>query len=134
MNLTDTPRESFFSGVEDGNGQKYVSVHDATMDHFTGLNHVANIYIIIRDKVDMATLSLIAGGGQQTSYFVLVECDGGPDHNLVHLANHIYLFALLFVENMDKLVATRGCPGLSYMNTDKLAISIINIGLSGLVL
>ena len=32
---------------------------------------------------------------------------------------------------MEKLVATRGFPGLSYLNTAKLSMAILNIGLSG---
>ena len=82
----------------------------------------------------METIGLIAGGWQPTPYLLIVKCDGGPDHNLYHLANHISLFALLLVGIMDKLVATRGFPGLSYLNTAKRAIAILNIGLSGLEL
>ena len=62
-------------------------VHDATMDHSTGLKQVTNLYRIMRDEPEMVTLGLIAGGGQPNPYFVLVECDGGPGHNLCHLAN-----------------------------------------------
>ena len=109
-------------------------VHDATMDHSTGLKHVKNLYRIMRDKAKMATLGLIAGGGQPTPYFVLVECDEGPDHNLCHLANQISLFALFLVGNMDMFLATRDCPGLSYLNTAERAMAILNIGLSGLSL
>ena len=35
---------------------------------------------------------------------------------------------------MDKLVATRGCPGLSCLNTSEQAMVILNIGLSSLAL
>ena len=35
---------------------------------------------------------------------------------------------------MDKLVATCGCPDLSYLNTAEQSMAILNIGLSGLVL
>ena len=35
---------------------------------------------------------------------------------------------------MDKLTATRGCPGLSYLNTCERAMSILNIGFSALSL
>ena len=113
MNLTEMSGESIFSGGEDGNGRIYMSFHDATMDHSTGIKHVANIYRIIRDKADLATLGLIAGGGQPNNYLVTVECDGVPDHNLGH-ANQISMFALFLVVNMDNLVATCGCLGLSY--------------------
>ena len=64
----------------------------------------------------MATIGLIAGGGRPTPYLFIVECDGGPNHNVYHLANQISLFVLLPVGNMDKLVETLSCPGLSYLN------------------
>ena len=35
---------------------------------------------------------------------------------------------------MEKLVARHGCPGLSYLNTAKLSMAILNIALSGLAL
>ena len=82
----------------------------------------------------MATLSLIAGGERPTPYFFLVECDGKPDHNLGHLLNQISLFVLSFSGNMEKLVATCGCPELVYLNTAEQVMAILNIGLSGLAL
>ena len=44
------------------------------------------------------------------------------------------MFALFLVGNMYKLLATRGCPGFSCLNTAERAIAILNIGLSGLAL
>ena len=35
---------------------------------------------------------------------------------------------------MDKLIETRSCPGLSYLNTTGQAMAILKIGLSGLEL
>ena len=134
MNLTETPGEYLFSGGEYGNGQIYVSVHDATMYRSIGLKHVANFCIIVRDKAEMATLGLIAGGVQPNPYFAIVECDGGPDQNLGHLSNQISIFALFLVGNMYKLVAISSFPGLSDMNTSERAMAVLNIGLSGLVL
>ena len=72
MNLKETPRESLFSGGEDGNGIIYVSVHDATMDRSTRIKHVVNIYRFIREKSEIATLGLISGGLRPTTYFILV--------------------------------------------------------------
>ena len=86
----------------------------------------------MRDEAEMATIGLIAGGGLPAPYLVIFEYDGGPDHKLYHIANQIYLFAVLLVGNMDKLVATRGCPGLSYLNTSERAMDTLKIGLSGL--
>ena len=88
----------------------------------------------MRDEAEMANIGLIAGEGQQTTYLVIVECDGGSNHKLYHLSNHISLFVLLLVVNMDKLVSTRSFPGLYYLNTSEQAMAILNVGLSGLLL
>ena len=134
MNLTETPGESLFSGGKDGNGKIYVSLHDATMDHSTGFKHVANLYRIMRDEAEKATQGLFGGEAKPTPYYVLVECDGGPDHNLRHVGNQVSLFSLFLVGNMDKLVATRGCPGLSYLNSAERAMAILAIGVSSCAL
>ena len=97
MNLTETPVESLFSSGKDGNEQICMSVHDETMDCSTGIKHVANLYIIMIYEEEMTTTSLVADGGRPTPYFVLVKCDGGPEQNLSHLKNQIYMFALLLV-------------------------------------
>ena len=109
-----------------------MSVHNAKTNRSAGIKHVVNIYIIMRDKSEISTLAFIAVGEQPTPYLLLVKCYGGPDHNLGHLANQIYMFGLFLVGNMDKLVATRVCTGLSYLNTVKQAMAILNIGLSGI--
>ena len=44
------------------------------------------------------------------------------------------MFALFLVGKMYKLVATCGCPGLSYLNIFERDMAVLNIGLSGLVL
>ena len=104
------------------------------MDCSTGLKHVKNLYRIMRNESEMVTFGLIAGGELPTPYFVLVKCDGKPDHNLGHLLNQIYLFSLSLAVNNGKLVATCSCTGLSYLNTSEQAMAILNIGLSGLAL
>ena len=134
MKLMETPVESLFSDNKYGNMIIYVSVHNSTMGRSIGLKHVKNVYKIMRDKVEMATLSLIAGGKRPTTYFVLVACYGKPEHNLGHLLNQIYLFSLSLAVNNGKLVATCSCTGLSYLNTSEQAMAILNIGLSGLAL
>ena len=72
MNRIETPVQYIFSDMEYGNGEIYVSFHNATMDCSAGIKHVTNIYIIMRDEAEMATLGLIADGGQRTLYFVLI--------------------------------------------------------------
>ena len=56
------------------------------------------------------------------------------DHNLTHIGNQVALVGLFLSGRMDKLTATRGCPGLSYLNSCERAMPILNIGLSALSL
>ena len=65
-------------------------------------------------------------------YVVLLETDGGPDHNLRFLRNCILLLAAFLVGNMDKLVAVRRCLRHSYLNTVERCMSILNLGLTNL--
>ena len=111
-----------------------MSVHNAKTNRSAGIKHVVNIYIIMRDKSEISTLAFIAVGERPTPYLLLVKCYGGPDHNLSHLENHISVFALILFINIDKLVATHSCPGLSYLKTMERAMAILNIGLSVLAL
>lgn len=67
-------------------------------------------------------------------YVALLETDGGPDHNLKFLHNILSLLALFKLGKMDKLVAVRGCPGLSYLNTVERCMAILNLGLANLAL
>ena len=57
-----------------------------------------------------------ASNTKPLAHLVLMECDGGADHNLTFLFNQLVLFCLFLVGNMDKINATRGTPGLSYLN------------------
>ena len=47
MNLTKTAGDLLFGGGESGNGLIYVSVHDATLDRSSSLNHTASLYNIM---------------------------------------------------------------------------------------
>ena len=50
-------------------------------------------------------------------YNILIECDGGPDHNLTIVSNQVSIFGLFLVGNMDKIISICGFPALSYLNT-----------------
>jgi hypothetical protein len=66
-------------------------------------------------------------------YEILIEADGGCDHNF-YLQNKLALFGLFLKSGVDKLIAIPGCPGLSYLNTEERAMSVLNIGLANLSL
>ena len=46
----------------------------------------------------------------------------------------VALFALFLKSKVNKLIAIRGCPGLSYLDTEERAMSVLNIGLENLSL
>ena len=60
--------------------------------------------------------------------------DSRGDNNLRRVFNQISLLGLFLNGNMDKLVATPECPGLSYLNTVEREISLLNTGISSLSL
>ena len=71
---------------------------------------------------------------QPLTYHVYFETDGGTDNRAMLFSNQIAYLGLFFIGNMDTLVTTRGCPGLSDLNTCGRAMSLFNIGLSSLEL
>ena len=54
--------------------------------------------------------------------------------DLRFFSNHIAYLGLFLIGNMDILVETRGCPWISYRNTYKREMLLLNIGLSSLAL
>ena len=62
------------------------------------------------------------------------ETDGGTGHIATLFSNQIVYLGLFLIVNMDTLMATRGCPGILYLNTCKREILLLNIGLSSLAL
>ena len=68
------------------------------------------------------------------AYVVLIECYGGPDQKLTFFANQLPLIGILLVGNMDKLIETLTCPGISYLKMVERPIYILNYGLVSLAL
>lgn len=144
FNIRDTFGESLFSGGAEGHGHITVALHDAIFEPSTSFHHAASFYKLIVDNTasTRAPESIVTeehaeeGQGLASSmpYYVLIECDGGPDHNITFLSNQIAAFALFLVGNMDKLDILRCCPGLSFLCTTERAMSILNLGLSNLSL
>ena len=135
MNISGNPGDSLYSGGPDGNGRSFVSVHDQTLDPSTGLKHAANYYQyllhVVKERMDTDDIVELKGG---LPYTVLLETDGGPDHNLTFLNNIISLLGLFLVGNMDKLTATRCCSGRSFLNVVERMMSNLTLGQAGLSL
>lgn len=137
MNISEDPSDSLYSGGTDGNGKTFVSIHNQTLDPSSGIKHTAHFYEYLCHEANSETHNSSSNNDSTKSsfpYSVLIEADGGPDHNLTFLSNKIALLGLFLIGNMDKLTATRGCPGLSYLNTAERAMANLNIGLSCLSL
>ncbi len=137
MNQSTEPGDSLYSGGPEGTGRTYVSLHDAVMDPSNGYKHAAHFNDwLIRVANEDSNFVLTPGETRHftkgRAYLVLIECDGGPDHNLTHLSNQLALFGLFLQGDMDKLCATRGCAGLSYLNTAERPMSLLTLGQSGL--
>ena len=59
----------FYSGGENGDGEIYVTLRDATFDGSDIFGHCAQLYQIINNK-------------NVQPFIILLQTDGGPDHNL----------------------------------------------------
>ena len=107
MNKSIKPGDSLYSGGVNGTGQTYVALHNAILNPSSGMKHAAHLLSFIAEK---------GGGRVSFPYLVLLECDGGPDHNLTFLINQISLVGVFLLGGMDKLNALRGCAGRIYSN------------------
>ena len=67
-------------------------------------------------------------------YALLVQTDGGPDHNLTFFRSKLAHVALFLILDLDHLCAIRGAPHGSYLNTVERAMSLLNLGLQNLAL
>ena len=104
MNRSANPGESLYGGGEDGNGRVYVSMHDAILDKSDGYKHAANLYRHLQYEANEGrSANEIDDQIKPSPYFVLVETDGGADHNHTHLANQLAVLGLFLVGNMDKI-------------------------------
>ena len=67
-------------------------------------------------------------------YELLIKTDDGPDHDPRTLHNMMAILSLFLVSGVDKIIAIRCCPGLSYLNTKDRVMSVLHLGLANLAL
>ena len=72
-------------------------------------------------------------------FVVLLETDGGPDHNIIFFEEFISSLSVFLVGEMDNLDGFCGCPGQSYLNTFEPAwiqtvLTICLVCLMGIIL
>ncbi len=141
---------SFFSRGVEGNGQIHVVLRDATFQPSDIFDHCAQLFSTIktkyevRDRGSMASPSSASDIEQdgiqidQTLNALLLQTDGGSDHNITFLRTQLALvglFITLMEEfGLDHFVAIRGAPHGSWLNTVERSMSILNFGLQNLAL
>ena len=125
--------------MADKMGKDYTpSFHDATFNRLFVFHHY---FFLLKYLNDAARKYVPEAAGIEDDnqlipfmpYEVLVEADGGPDHYFT-LKNVLALLSLFLRTNLDKLVAMRGFPRLSYLKTVESAFTFLNIGLANLSL
>ena len=108
---------SFFIGDEDGNGQIFVTLKDATFDPSNVFDHCAQLVDTIRKMAMNPTV-------------LLLQTDGGPDHSLTRCATKFAVIAMCKELDLDHIVVLRGAPNGSARNKVERAMSVLNIPLS----
>ena len=137
MNVGESENESMYSGGENGHGRTQVALHDATLEKSTGFKHMAHLFQAINERSKQNCVECEGDDDNWTDYIpyvVMNETDGGPDHNIQFLSNKLACVAFFLMTPIDRLLMIRGCPGLSRRNVVERAMSLLNIGLSGLAL
>ena len=122
-NIPDEIDGSFFSGGADGNGQIRVVLRDAVFDPSNVFCHSAQLVAAMEDRYKDTKPAAL-----------LLQTDGGPDHNITFLKTQLALLATFVKLDLDHFVAIRGAPHGSWLNTVERAMSILNLGLMNLSL
>ena len=96
MNQSLDPANSLYSGGLEGTGRAYVSLHDAILDPSNGWKHAAHLARFIVRIANEQDFILSHDNPvkyvKDQAYLVLMECDGGLDHNLTFLQiSYLYL-------------------------------------------
>ena len=148
-NIPSEYNGSFFSGGVEGNGQIHVVLRDATFQPSDVFDHCAQLFSTIKTKYEArdrdstaspSSASDIEDGIEigQTINAILLQTDGGPNHNITFLRTQLALVALFITLmeefGLDHFVAIRGAPHGSWLNTVERSMSILNFGLQNLAL
>ena len=129
FNIGKDMGSSLFSGGEDGNGIMEVSIHDHT---FKPLNVFAHMTTVL---LELERRALQKCNGTENSkkfmpYFLFMEADGGPDHNITFVRSKLAVTALWLVTGIDRIASVRCCAGWSALNTAEKGMGLLNMGWS----
>lgn len=120
-NIPDSMEGSFFGGGDDGDGEMEVVLRDGTFDESDVFDHCAQLLQNLNNETSKP-------------YGIVLQTDGGPDHNLTFLRTQLALVSFFILSDMDILVAIRGVPNGSWLNKAERCMSILNLGLQDLAL
>lgn len=122
-NIPDEIDGSFFGGGADGDGEIRVVLRDAVFDPSNVFCHSAQLVAAMEDRYPDTKPAVL-----------LLQTDGGPDHNITFLKTRLALLATFVKLDLDHFVAIRGAPHGSWLNTVERAMSILNLGLMNVAL
>ena len=109
-------------------GHTFMSLHYETFNPSSGYNHAACFHqflLYLANSRDCGVDTSMEDFKSLT-FMLLIELYGGPDHKLTFLDNQLSFIGLFLVGNMYKLNVTRGCPGISHLNTADIPMSLLN--------
>ena len=94
MNITSDTGDSLYSSGYELGGYVYVSVHDATFYPSTGINNATNLLCLMRNSIG-------TNESPYPFYLVILDKDGGGNHNHKHIKNQLAFFCIFILVNMD---------------------------------
>ena len=120
-NIPDSMAGSFFGGGETGDGEIDVTLKDAVFQKSDVFYHTAQLVQSLESR-------------DRHPYVLLLQTDGGPDHNIKFVRTKLAMIALFFKMDLDHLVVIRGAPNGSYLNKVERGMSTLNLGLQHVAL
>ena len=138
-NIPDSYDGSFYGRGKDGDNRIYVVLRDATFDASDVFAHSAQLSHILANQSSLSTSDKDSDNDNpcpsiSTPHILLLQIDGGPDHNLNFLQSKIALIVLFLSLDADHVFALRGALNGSYLNIVERCMSLLNLGLQNLAL
>lgn len=117
---------SFFAGGEAGDGEITVTLNDATFNKSDVFVHTAQLLLDLRTRPAEPESEKSAADELMV---LLLQTDGGPDHNLNFLRSRLALMGMFLLLDVDAMDILRGAPQGSSLNTVERCMSILNFAL-----
>lgn len=130
-NVPNDYNGSFFGGGEGGDGEITVTLNDATFNKSDVFVHTAQLLL------DLRTRHAEPGSEKSAAdelMLLLLQTDGGPDHNLNFLRSRLALMGMFLLLDVDAMDILRGAPRGSALNTVERCMAILNFALCDIAL